>query len=221
MSEDKTPKALVADAMAALGLTVESVFVPFSNSRNAGNDHKSLNWKVSLLRQGRPVLTCDYSAGVASCPGYAVKAAPVEFLRVDRYRAKPYPSGSNYRSETPAERLAGYRAALCAAECESGFAMRYSQWGRGSFETIGGRPGSSAKLAPIKPDSCDVMASLVLDSSVLDSAGFEDWAAEFGYDTDSRSAEAIYRACLEHALALRAAIGDSGLEALKTALENY
>lgn len=74
---------------------------------------------------------------------------------------------------------------------------------------------------PILPDPCDVIASLALDSDVIDAGGFESWAEEFGYDTDSRKAEATYRACLELALKLRSALGDDGLRTLREACQDY
>lgn len=74
---------------------------------------------------------------------------------------------------------------------------------------------------PIKPGDVDVMWSLCQDASVLDAGGFEEWASDYGYDTDSRKAEAIYRACLEIALKLRTAIGDDGLALLREAGQDY
>lgn len=71
------------------------------------------------------------------------------------------------------------------------------------------------------PSAADVLYALSLDASVLDSATFEDWAGDLGYDPDSRAAEKIYRACLEIALKMRAAIGDSGLEQLREAFQDY
>lgn len=52
------------------GLTVESVFVPFSRSRNAGEKSPSLNWVVTLKHNGKNILTTDYSAGCGHCPSY-------------------------------------------------------------------------------------------------------------------------------------------------------
>lgn len=63
------------DLIAELGLTVESTFIPFSQSRNKGNKEPSLNWEVTLKRNGRHVLTALYSAGAAHCPAYKVKDA--------------------------------------------------------------------------------------------------------------------------------------------------
>lgn len=51
-------------------LTVESVFVPFSQSRNAGEKMPSLNWKVTLKQGDRAILTTDYMAGCGHTPAY-------------------------------------------------------------------------------------------------------------------------------------------------------
>lgn len=53
------------------------------------------------------------------------------------------------------------------------------------------------------PLLADVLFSLTTDADVLNHPNFESWAPEFGYDTDSRHAEAIYRACLENSLKIR------------------
>jgi hypothetical protein len=77
------------------------------------------------------------------------------------------------------------------------------------------------KASPLLPEPVDVVASLVLDCSVLDCGGFEDWAAEYGFDADPRKAEAIYRQCLEIALKLRAAVGEDGLNLLREACAEW
>jgi hypothetical protein len=53
-----------------LNLSVASEFVPFGKSHNAGNKDRSLNWRVTLRRDGRDIVTTDYSAGIAHCPAY-------------------------------------------------------------------------------------------------------------------------------------------------------
>lgn len=69
--------------------------------------------------------------------------------------------------------------------------------------------------AAIKPDPVDVLGSLLCDSDAIDFATFEQWAGDFGYEADSRSAEKTYKACLEIGLALRAAFGDPLLARLR------
>lgn len=93
-------------------------------------------------------------------------------------------------------------------ECETGRVVR-------------GEGAHYPTRTPINPKPADVMASLLLDASVLDFSCFEEWAQAFGYDEDSREAERIYRACLADALRLRAAVGDAGLQALQEATQGY
>lgn len=73
----------------------------------------------------------------------------------------------------------------------------------------------------ILPNIADVYYSIVMDSDVLDYGNFENWAAEFGYDSDSIKAEKLYRMCLDTALIMRAVIGDSGLERLREVYRDY
>lgn len=51
-----------------------------------------------------------------------------------------------------------------------------------------------------EPTALDVLACLLSDAEGYDSAvagGFESWAAEYGYDDDSRKAEALYERIAE------------------------
>lgn len=176
------------ETMEALGLSVRAEFVPFSKSRNAKSDPStselSLNWRVQVLRNGRPFIETDYSQGIGHAPAY--KAS---------------------------ERALGHANSLMRFE-----ALKYeAENGRRAPRVhlmIGGR-------ALDAPSAADVLYALTSDASVLDSATFEDWAGDLGFDPDSRLAEKIYRACLEIALKMRAAIGDSGLEQLREAFQDY
>lgn len=61
----------------------------------------------------------------------------------------------------------------------------------------------------------DALWSIARDcQSVTQNSSFEEWAKEFGYDEDSRKAEAVYNECVKHYLALKASIGDEGIERL-------
>lgn len=222
------PELTPADAIAALGLTIDCVFVPFSQSRNRAEKTPNLNWVVTVKRNGRDVLTTDYSAGMGHCPGYKAGRVPTAFQPHDykTHDGKPYKgTTSAYRKATPGESLSQYRNAVAAAECESGVAMELNPFGRDSrnvFEPKRTRGDNrSRQVAPILPDVLDVIYSLVADSGVLDAGGFEDWAADYGYDPDSRSAESTYRACLDIALKMRGAIGEAGLESLREAFQDY
>ncbi len=87
-----TPKETAETFLATHGLTIAATFVPWSQSCNyqagATVDKRSLNWKVTLLHNGRSILTTDYSAGIAHCPAY--KAHKPGTLRWSRYNEKAY-----------------------------------------------------------------------------------------------------------------------------------
>lgn len=197
------------ETMAKHGITVESVFVPLSMSRNAntkderGNQVHSLNWKVTLCRNGKPILTSDYGAGMGHCPSYNSKPAPA-WNRPVRF----------------------WTAAICEWECENGFRAEFTTWKgfvkkpalRSEADIEAGRKNS---YYPILPEPADVVSSLMLDAGVLDAGSFEEWASNYGYDTDSRKAETIYRECLEIALQLRAGLGNSIMEELAEAAQDY
>lgn len=80
---------------------------------------------------------------------------------------------------------------------------------------------STNQMQP-KPDLVDVLYCLVSDADVINSIGFEDWAENLGYDTDSRKAEDIYRACLKQTRELLPIInGPKGLETLQELYQDY
>ena len=60
-----------------------------------------------------------------------------------------------------------------------------------------------------EPDAADVLDCLLSDASGYDAArGFEDWCADYGYDTDSRSAEHTYQQIERQSKKLRVFLGD-------------
>lgn len=70
-------------------------------------------------------------------------------------------------------------------------------------------PGLKADVAAGVPARW-VLDSLTSDASgYLNADGFEDWAGEYGYDTDSRAAEKVYNRIGEQVETLRAFLGDS------------
>lgn len=196
--EHEIAREKLAALIAAQGLEVSSEFICFSESRNAkggqqadGKPWLSLNWNCSVSKKGVAVLTADYSAGSGHAPAAKASAA-----RLNLNRAK--------RQDKQA------RAELVAFECETGHPAYYGPMGYGNINRI-------PKAAPIMPDPVDVLASLFSDADVLDAGGFENWAADLGYDTDSRRAAAIYKVCLENSLRLRAVMGEALGEASELA----
>ena len=47
------------------------------------------------------------------------------------------------------------------------------------------------------PKACEVFGRICSDGLEAHEASFEEWASNFGYDTDSRSAEKIYHTCVK------------------------
>jgi hypothetical protein len=61
-----------------------------------------------------------------------------------------------------------------------------------------------------EPKLADVLDCLSSDASGLESSrGFEDWCSDYGYDTDSRKAEKIYKSVEHQAKRLKNFLGDS------------
>ena len=74
-------------------------------------------------------------------------------------------------------------------------------WDDGSqsrfMEDVPWMQGYGVESSPVD-EPATVLDALVSDANAYDSAGsFEEFCEEFGYDTDSRKAEATYRACGE------------------------
>jgi hypothetical protein len=62
-----------------------------------------------------------------------------------------------------------------------------------------------------EPSAADVISCLVSDASAGDQT-FEEFCSEFGYDVDSRKAEATFRACAKMAPRIRRFLYDSFAE---------
>lgn len=66
-----------------------------------------------------------------------------------------------------------------------------------------------------EPTGEDVLSSVADDSGGFDNArSFEDWAEEYGYDTDSRKAERIYKEVGKNAKKLKGFLGPEAYEEL-------
>lgn len=69
-----TPKETILAKLAELHISMTSEFVPYSKSRGAKKDAKTsertLNWEITILVRDKPILTTEYSAGIAHCPSF-------------------------------------------------------------------------------------------------------------------------------------------------------
>ena len=173
---------IVGVTLAEMGFSIKCKFIPFSQSRNKSEKYPSLNWKVTILRNKKEILTTDYMAGCGHCPSYK----------------KLNPTSYDCRK-------------LIEAECETGYVSNYAY----SMGHI-----TQDKKLPILPELRDVIYSLVMGADAFE-YDFEDWCANFGYETDSRKAEKIYNECVEIAHKLLRSVGTSGLEKLREAYQDY
>jgi hypothetical protein len=70
------------------------------------------------------------------------------------------------------------------------------------------------------PTMNDVLNCIALDASdVLNAPDFEDWASDYGYDTDSRSAQKVFKAIVRQTAKLEALIGIDALNELAFEVE--
>jgi hypothetical protein len=185
-------------------LVVKAEFVPWSKSRSfdekIGRDvsKKNLNWRVTLQKHNDD--------------------ARFEQNRVIDIITTEYSAGIGHAPSYNAKNM-GVRFSMMHAEClekeiETGKFYASSQ----TDKTLIGKPG---KWCAILPDPADVVYSLVQDGSAIDSPTYEDWAADMGFDADSRKGEAIYRQCLEIGLKLRAGLGEENLAKLRELFQDY
>lgn len=72
-----------------------------------------------------------------------------------------------------------------------------------------------------EPQESDIFNSLLLDTSNVEGETFEDWAGNFGYDTDSRKAEKSFNACKEELVSLQRLFSKSELNDLREIFADY
>lgn len=77
--------------------------------------------------------------------------------------------------------------------------------------------GMTRRIPP--PALADVLACLLQDGEGTEWESFESWADNYGYDTDSRKAEEVYRACQEAGRALAGMFSPAERERLRELAE--
>jgi hypothetical protein len=75
---------------------------------------------------------------------------------------------------------------------------------------------------PDNPSLDDVLHCFVMDAQgVGDGQTFEDWAADYGYEVDSREAEKSFNACRDSYFAMIRLFGSDGFEELCELFQDY
>lgn len=190
-AERDEQNAKIDDELAALNLVMVANFVPASRFKGGEFKSKAINFEVEINVD-------NGSAGKRLV-----------------YRG-PYTYGVGC--------LPGYRHAratkmLWAPVVDD--AIETGKWPHDGLERDPSYFGGGELSTVPAPLLRDVMHSLLMDSSAIDHPNFESWAADYGYDTDSRKAEQTYRACLAIGLALRAALSDAVLAELRELFQGY
>lgn len=83
------------------------------------------------------------------------------------------------------------------------------------------KTGRGARGAIHRPKLQDALYCLLMDAQASQYQDFEDWADNFGYDRDSRSAEKTYQACLSTARDLATLFTPAELERLGELFQDY
>lgn len=161
-------------------LSIDSVFIPKSLSRNKLAKELSLNWHSTLYKAGKKVISHDYMQGIGRHPSYKPKIT--------------YELGQILKRSVESGRVSVYYA--------------NSDW------------YSNGKPLP-KPKLEEFLSCLLSDAQVLDYPGFEMWATDLGYSTDSMQALATYQDCLQIALQLRYYLGQDTLTELQHLFKDY
>jgi hypothetical protein len=86
--------------------------------------------------------------------------------------------------------------------------------------TIGRKEYDKRHLRPVPPHAADVLYSLVRDAEAGNMT-FCEWCSELGFDTDSRKAEATYRACQDSADKLARVLSHQARKELAELLQDY
>lgn len=181
----------IDEGLAAAGLSMTAVFVPQSKSRHA--------------------ISADKRSG-----GYGGKGEPcinwrcTVLLNDRELWTGDYSQGIGHvskpvaawiRKECGPDTCIGGRAAYTEL-CETQKIARY---------------GFPAIAAPLLRD---VFYSILMDGDAY-AMSFEDWADTYGYDTDSRKAESVYRECAAIGRSLNAGLSPEALDGLRELFQDY
>lgn len=202
MTTDTLPDLETLDSFAEhIGLTLEARAISGRPElgRDSDWDAKADHFAVTLFRDvdGKPVplWSGNYSTGAAFPAMWARDGAKLPPHVREPMKAR------NRAGLAPASDTAARTAYARLDNPGRTFGGRVSIHDSKLLDEIRGRYQVCAPLDPL-----DVLGSL--QSDVMDSdSPFEDWAESLGYDTDSRKAESIWRACQDTARALRAGLG--------------
>jgi hypothetical protein len=181
----------IDQALTAAGLTMAAVFVPQSKSRHAIKIGPDGKRTGGYRGKGEPSINW-------SC---TVRVDGRELWTGD------YSQGSGHLPGVLGKVIGrtGYVASFRVAACETGQAVQ---------------PDNRFGPAIKPPELRDVFYSLLMDSEAY-AMSFEEWADNFGYDRDSRKAEATYNECAAIGRALTARRSPAEIDRLRELFQDY
>lgn len=186
----------IDQALTAAGITMTAVFVPQSKSRHAITARADKGpGKGGYCGKGEPCINWKCTISVKG----------LEVWTGD------YSQGAGHlpefiRHKGSRSSVANYDAELFA--CESGKAVRF---GAAIFD----------KWRPLNPPALrDVFYILLMDSEAY-AMSFEERVDNFGYDRDSRKAEATYNECAAIGRALAARLSPAEIDRLREVFQDY
>jgi hypothetical protein len=186
----------IDQALTAAGLTMKAVFVPQSKSRHAIKVRADKSpGEGGYCGKGEPCINWKCTVSVNGLEAWT-----------GDYSQGPLHLPEFIRHKGSRNSVANYGAEIFA--CESGKAVRFGA-------------AISGKGQPLKPPSMrDVLYGLLMDSEAY-SMGFEEWADKFGYNLDSRKAEATYNECAAIGRALAARLSPAEIDRLREVFQDY
>lgn len=147
-------------------------------------------YKLRLMRDGREIMTFPYRFGVG--------------------HFKP--------TKAEVDRAFGSLCGPFAADLQHMIATRFSKhfFNPKDKQLEADSAVWVAKLRKHAPTVADVLPALLMDGAAfMDAQTFEDWAADFGYDEDSRKAERDYHTCDATGRKLAGSFSSDELDALR------
>jgi hypothetical protein len=185
-------KQAILDILAKHTLTLNFKHIPTRYTKDEDGRGPWLKFSVDVLHRGTAILTTTYSMGIGNVPSYM---RAVNHLGCELY--------------LPLNII---------GEAEVAVELRT---GKSTYKILdNGKLSTPVKPYNLQPDELDVWYSLILDGEA-DSMTFETWCDNYGYDSDSRKAEATYNQCVAIGKTLRLAIGSEELEKLRVAFYDY
>jgi hypothetical protein len=187
-----TDYTAIDQALTAAGITMAAVFVPQSKSRHAIKIGPDGKRAGGYCGKGEPCINWTCTVFV---DGRELWTG--EYSQGSGHLPGMLGRGQNRRTI--------YEEQYRVEACETGKAIQ---------------PGTVRGPALAPPSMRDVLYSLLMDSEAY-SQGFEEWADNFGYDRDSRKAEATYNACAAIGRALAARLSPAEIDRLREVFQEY